>query len=95
MIVDSKIREKIRKYIIVATLADPEEIKDDISLFEEGYFDSMGLLFLIEFINDEFHVDTKDDELVEANFKSINSIVAFISHNLKLEKIKDAVQCHN
>ena len=42
----------------------------------------MGLLFLIEFLKEEFTVETQDEELVVENFESINSIVAFVESKL-------------
>lgn len=75
-------KTKIRNYIIEATLAETENIKDDTLIFESGILDSMGFLFLIEFIKDEFGVVTNDDELIVENFESINNIVDFLDRKL-------------
>lgn len=88
---DKAIREKLLQYIIEATFTD--EINDDTLLFEEGLFDSMGLLFLIDFIRDNFHVDIKDNELLIDNFESIKSIVAFINRKLIPQPTKKLVTC--
>jgi acyl carrier protein len=77
-----EIRSKIREYIIESTFEDVQNITDETLIFEEGVLDSMGLLFLIEFLNEEFNVTTNDDELVVENFESINKIVAFINKKL-------------
>jgi len=82
---DRVVKEKLRQYIIEATFSSKNEIKDDTMLFEEGLFDSMGLLFLIDFIRDEFRIDTKDDELLVENFASINSISVFILNRLEVK----------
>lgn len=79
---EEKIKEKIYNYIVEETMADPELFNHETHLFEEGIFDSMGFLLLIEFIKEEFHVDTKDDELLPDNFDSVNTISAFISHRM-------------
>jgi len=71
-------KNKIRDYIKESTFDDVENIKDDTLIFEKGVLDSMGLLFLIEFLKEEFGVTTNDDELVEENFESINKIVNFL-----------------
>ena len=94
MISDKKVHEKLLHYIIEATFSDENEIKDETLLFEEGVFDSMGLLFLIDFIRDEFHVDTKDNELLVDNFACINSIVEFIKRRLESKKIKKLIICN-
>lgn len=72
------IKDRIRDYILESTFDDVKNITDDTLIFEKGVLDSMGLLFLIEFLKEEFGVTTNDDELVEKNFESINNIVAFL-----------------
>ena len=72
------IKDRIRDYILESTFDDVKNITDDTLIFEKGVLDSMGLLFLIEFLKDEFGVTTNDEELVEKNFESINNIVAFL-----------------
>ena len=58
------IKDKIKEYIIESTFEDVQSITDETLIFEEGVLDSMGLLFLIEFLQEEFNVTTNDDELV-------------------------------
>ena len=72
------IKDRSRDYILESTFDDVKNITDDTLIFEKGVLDSMGLLFLIEFLKEEFGVTTNDDELVEKNFESINNIVAFL-----------------
>jgi acyl carrier protein len=80
MIATVEIKDKVRDYIIKSTLANVDNIANDTLIFETGLLDSMGLLFLIEFIKEEFGVETRDEELVVENFESINNIVAFIEN---------------
>ncbi len=47
-------------------------------IFKEGYFDSMGFMVLISFIEEEFGIKTNDSDLLEENFESINAISEFI-----------------
>jgi acyl carrier protein len=79
-LIDTK--NTIRNYIIESTFDDVEKINDDTLIFEEGILDSMGLLFLIEFLNEKFNTETTDEELIPENFKSINSIMAFIESKM-------------
>lgn len=76
-------KNKIRNYIIKSSLLDGKDIKNDTLIFEEGLLDSMGLLFLIEFLNEELDVEVNDEELNPKNFESINSIVSFVEQKLK------------
>ena len=82
---NTTIQEKVKKYIVEASLSDSSKINDDTQIFESGLLDSMGLLFLIEFLKENFNVDVNDDELNPQNFESINSIVAFVSNKQKVE----------
>jgi acyl carrier protein len=78
-----EVRSKIREYILKSTFEDVQNIADDTLIFEEGVLDSMGLLFLIEFLQEEFNVTTNDDELVVENFESLDKIVTFLNNKLK------------
>lgn len=77
-----EIKSKIRNYILESTFGDVEKIMDDTLIFEEGVLDSMGLLFLIEFLKEEFNITTNDSELVAENFKSINNIMVFMENKV-------------
>ena len=65
----------IRDYIVKESLLESDKIKEDTLIFENGILDSMGLLFLIEFLKESFNVQVEDEELNPQNFESINSIV--------------------
>ena len=75
---EKEIKNRLHQYIVKETMIDSNQIKDETLLFEEGIFDSIGLLLLIEFIKEEFQVTTEDDELLIENFESINSMMSFI-----------------
>jgi acyl carrier protein len=72
------IRDQIREYIQQATFAEKDKIKNDSLIFKEGYFDSMGFVVLITYLEENFGVKTTDTDLVEDNFESINAITDFI-----------------
>ncbi len=77
-------KEKIRNYIVQTSHADANKIKDESLIFKEGFFDSMGFIMLITFLEEEFGIKTVDSDLIEENFESINAISEFIqrkSHN--------------
>jgi acyl carrier protein len=83
-----EIKESLRKFIAEtslkkSSLVDVSKIKDDTLIFNEGLFDSMGLMLLITFIEDNFQVQIKDNELVESNFESINAIYALLEKKLQ------------
>lgn len=74
--------ELIRQYVEKSTMTEKGAVKDDTLIFDEGLLDSMGLLFLVEFIKDNFGVEADDDELIKENFESINSISSFVNNKL-------------
>ncbi len=77
------IKKEIKDYIIEASLSDGDKIKDETLIFDTGLLDSMGLLFLIEFLNENYKIEVNDEELNPKNFKSINSIVDFVEGKVK------------
>jgi len=71
-------KEKVKAYILQSAYADEGQIQDNTMIFNEGYFDSMGFVMLISFLEEECGIQVKDDELIEENFESINAIADFI-----------------
>lgn len=85
-------REKIRQYIVEASMIDKDKFTDETRIFDQGLLDSMGLLFLVQFLKDEFQVNTKDDELTKENFESVNSIVSFVDAKLGITETPSVQQ---
>jgi acyl carrier protein len=75
----SEVKQKVKLYVAEHTFADKNKIQDDSMIFKEGYFDSMGFIMLITFIEDEFGFSVGDADLIEENFESINAIASYIS----------------
>ena len=73
------IRQKVNQYVLQETFAEKNKIQNDSLIFKEGYFDSMGFIKLITFIEEEFNIKTVDGDLMEENFESINAIADFVS----------------
>ena len=72
------VRDKVKEYIQQATYVEKEKIKNDSLIFKEGYFDSMGFVVLLTFLEENFEIKTSDSDLIEENFESINAITDFI-----------------
>jgi acyl carrier protein len=70
----------IEGYVLEKELLGRErtKINPDESLISSGILDSMALLQLVAFIEDQFAVTVADGELVPDNFETINHITAFI-----------------
>ncbi len=76
-------KNQLREFVSRITFSDPGKIKDNTLLFDEGIFDSMGLLNLIAFLEENFNIIINDSELDATNFGSIEAIVAFLERKLK------------
>lgn len=73
-------KQKIREFIVETFLfgADDAQLEDGDSLLESGVVDSTGVLELVGFLEEEFGIEVKDDELVPDNLDSIDNLAAFI-----------------
>ena len=73
-----QIKEKVKAFILDQTSVDASKIQDNTLIFQEGYFDSMGFVLLITFLEETFGIKTVDSDLVEENFESIDAISEFV-----------------
>ena len=78
----SDIIEKVQSYIIKESFTDKADIQYDTLIFENNLLDSMGFLFLMDYLKEEFDIEVEDNELINDNFKSINSISEFVFERL-------------
>ena len=74
------IEEKIRAYIAENILFSDNgyPYPDDASFLEEGIVDSMGIMELVVFVDENFGIAVEDDELVPDNFDSVTRLAAYI-----------------
>lgn len=70
-------REKIKTYVLQSVYSETE-IQESTLIFKEGFFDSMGFVMLISFLDESFGIKVTDDELIEENFESIDAITEFV-----------------
>jgi acyl carrier protein len=77
-------RQQIKKYILENFLfsEDDSAIGDQDSLIRGGIIDSTGIHELIFFLEDEFKLKIGTDEMVPANFDSIQTVDEFVSRKL-------------
>jgi len=85
----SQVNLEIRKFILDKfPLSRKQQIKDSDPLLESGVLDSLGVLDLVSFVEQEFSVHVADDELVPENFQSINRIAAFVEGKSRTSRDK-------
>lgn len=72
-------KQAIRKFIYDKfPLAKSRKLQDWSQLLEEGVLDSLGVLELVNFLQDDHGIPIEDEELVPENFASIDAIAAFV-----------------
>jgi len=76
-----ELKAKIRDYIIENFLfGDAAPLTDDgISLLDEGIIDSVGVMELVAFLEQDFGLTVEDEELIPENLDSVNNLAGFIS----------------
>ncbi len=76
-------RETLRKFILEKfPIAKSRKLQDSSQLLEEGILDSLGVLELVNFLQDERGIPIEDEELTPENFASIDAIAAFVEAKL-------------
>ena len=73
---NDKIREFISSEILHGTLPIP--LTDQDPLIETGIIDSLGVMSLLAFLENNFSIQMPGDELVPENFESISAITAMV-----------------
>lgn len=78
------IKSSVLNFVIDSSFGDKEKINETTFLFREGYFDSMGFVSLIAFLEEKFSIQTADTDLVEENFETVNAITDFVQKKLTI-----------
>ena len=78
-------RQQLRTFILENYLFtdDQSALKDDDSFLDGGILDSMGILELIEYLDESFGIKVEGDELVPDNLDSINILLKFIGSKIQ------------
>lgn len=78
---ETQIRDKIRAYLDENFLYMMPDfmLDDDDRLLERGVVDSMGIVEMLTFIEDEFGVKAADDEISESNFGTVRALTKFVA----------------
>ncbi|MBU8871971.1 MAG: acyl carrier protein [Gemmatimonadales bacterium] len=74
-------RDAVRNYIIENFLfgdATPLQ-QDKMSLLDEGIIDSVGVMELVAFLEQDFELSVDDEDLIPENLDSVDNLVAYIA----------------
>jgi acyl carrier protein len=77
---------ELRQFIVENFLFGKEEspLGSDDSLLDLGIIDSTGVLELVGFLEQKYHITIQDEELVPDNLDSINRLVRFVSRKAEV-----------
>lgn len=76
----SRITADIRAYILENLMFsdDGSVLANDASLLEQGVIDSTGVLELAMFLETQFGISVRAEDLLPQNFDSVNSMAGFV-----------------
>jgi acyl carrier protein len=80
MTVDS-VLQRTRAYITENFLYMRKDVQlgDADSLLERGVIDSMGVMELVQFLEKEFGIHVKDDDITEENLGTLAAIAKYVA----------------
>jgi len=81
----SEFKAKIKEFIMTEVNPDRNlaELGDDESLVDSEIIDSLGVLKIMAFLDEEFGIDLSAEEIKLENFKNVTSICSLIEKNKK------------
>jgi len=71
---------KIQDFIAATLMQieDPETLGHEETLLGSGILDSLGIMRLVVFLEEEFGIAVPETALVPEHFQTVNSLVAFV-----------------
>lgn len=77
---DAGIRQAMRSYITENFLYMRPDLQfgDDDSLLAKGVIDSLGVMELVGFVEEQFAVKAEEADVTEANFGTVGGIARFV-----------------
>jgi acyl carrier protein len=74
----------IREFVLQKfPLARKRKVTNHDNLLESGVIDSLGVLDLVNFLEQEFSVAVADEDLTPENFQSIERMAQFVERSLE------------
>ena len=76
----ASIEAVVRQYVVDNLLFGRTEtgLGGDTSFLEAGIIDSTGVLELVQFLEETFHLKVEDEDLIPANLDSVNALTRFV-----------------
>jgi acyl carrier protein len=79
MMQSQTVEDRIREFILKQfPLARKSGLKSSEKWLETGMIDSLGILDLVHYLEEEFALNISDDELQPENFESLEAVTEFV-----------------
>lgn len=80
----NEIKGKVREFLVQNFLLGrgSVSIKDSDSFLDSGVVDSTGVLEFVNYLQETWSIEVKDEELLPENFDSIDNLTAFVAKKL-------------
>jgi acyl carrier protein len=78
------IKKEIKIFISSLNNCDVTLVRDETQIFDEGLLESVGLIELVVFIEENFAITVNDTDLFKENFESVNKIADLINRKLSV-----------
>lgn len=76
MTIEEQIKEYISKNLIFSN--DGYPFKDEDSFLDQGIVDSIGIMQLVLFVEEQFKISVADSEITPMNFDSVTFLAGYI-----------------
>ncbi len=78
------VKSEVSQYIVDNfLLGERNGLGDDTSFLTRGILDSTGVLELILFLEQTFHIHVEDEEMLPENLDSLNAIECYVGRKLQ------------
>ncbi len=81
------IEEQIKEFISRDLIFSPDNFpyQDDDSFLDRGIVDSIGIMVLVSFIEDNFKLRVEDWEITPLNFDSVARLAGYVRSKMKVD----------
>ena len=84
------IEKKLKNFVLAEFAEQIEQKSIDVNddLLSMGIVDSMGVLQIVNFIEEHFGIKVEDEEITIDNFRTISAVARFVNDSQSSENLK-------
>ena len=74
-----EVEQKLKHFIASELMyAEDDDLSSDEPLLGSGIVDSLGIMRLVSYIEEEFGVEVPEEQLVPEHFRSVTAVAQFV-----------------